>query len=83
MTSHYEAIAWERRANGARMFVATRRHYRVPGAARTLCGVAIPAKILNPPARWSGPQSLDTMTPPEIAAEPACTRCAARAGVVS
>lgn len=81
-TSHYEAIAWERRANGARMFVATRRHYRrVPGPPRTLCGVSIPQQILNPsPRRWPGPLSLSAMSAGEIAAEPACTRCAAAGG---
>lgn len=79
MPDQYEAIAWERRPNGARMFVATRRHYRVPGAERTLCGVTIPAKILNPspPARQFSPLSLSAMTEQEIAQEPLCSSCGA------
>jgi hypothetical protein len=77
-----QAIAWERRPNGARMFVATRRHYhRVPGPARTLCGVTIPQQILNPsPRHGLGFMSLSPMTAGEIAAEPACTRCVAAGG---
>jgi hypothetical protein len=76
MSGQYEAIAWERRLNGARMFVPTRRHYRAPGAERTLCGVTIPQKILNPPSsRHVGPLTLDTMTDREIAEQPLCSSC--------
>lgn len=77
----YEAIAWERRANGARMFVPTRRHYRAPGAERTLCGRFIPLQIREPrPRRGLSPLVLSDMTAAEIAAEPACTRCVAAGG---
>jgi hypothetical protein len=81
MAKQYEAIAWERRPNGARLFVPTRRHYRLPGAERTLCGVLIPLQIREPrPRRGLSPLSLSDMTATEIAAEPACVRCVAAGG---
>lgn len=80
MSEGYEAIAWARRPSGGNMFLATRRHQRVPDLARTVCGVVIPDQVLNPRERRQFAGTVTTLTAREIAELPACGRCDAAIG---